>query len=46
MQIFLNQYFMHYLNHTLTMLVSYGDKTSVKYLSLHSPEKGTKNYQL
>ena len=29
MQIFLNQYIMHYLNHTLTLLASYGDKPSV-----------------
>ena len=26
MQIFLNQFIMHYLNNTLTMLASYGDK--------------------
>ena len=26
MQIFLKHYIMHYLNHTLTMLESYGDK--------------------
>ena len=30
MQIFLNQYIMHYLNHTLTILASYGDKTSAQ----------------
>ena len=30
MQIFLSQFIMHYLNHTLTMSASYGDKTSVQ----------------
>ena len=30
MQIFLNQFIMHYLNHTLTMPASHEDKTSVQ----------------
>ena len=30
MQIFLIQYIMHYLNYTLTMLASYGGKTSTQ----------------
>ena len=46
MQIFLNQYIVHYLNQTLTMLASYGDKTSVQLtISTFFKKKGSKNYE-
>ena len=45
MQIFLNQYIMHYLNLTLTMLSSYGDKTSVQQTVATFSRTNTKNYQ-
>ena len=40
MQVFLNQSIMH-LNHTLTMLSSYGDKTLAQLTFSTFPEKGT-----
>ena len=39
MQIFLNQSIMHYLNHTLSMPTSYGDKTLAQITVFTSSRK-------